>query len=151
MEGALALPRALPSQRRSFHWHHSGSSAFFGPGRRDKEPNAPCRTSKRQKPRFYRKKHTSQHNNTTPHVSGGSTPSLTSARRFWKNYLGHRPLRNAGQDQRGPDDAPSTARLLDGRPVSRCWWALAISARRGRVYGYKFIRSFIHSSGGLGN
>ena len=28
---------------------------------------------------------------------------------------------------------PSTARLLDGRPVFRCWWALANSERRGRV------------------
>ena len=36
---------------------------------------------------------------------------------------------------------PSTARLLDGRPGFRCWWALANSARRGRVYDQ--IHSFI--------
>ena len=31
MEGALALPRALPSQRRNFHWHHSGSYVLLVP------------------------------------------------------------------------------------------------------------------------
>ena len=30
--------------------------------------------------------------------------------------------------------ASATARLFDGRPVFRCWWALANSARRERVY-----------------
>ena len=36
--------------------------------------------------------------------------------------------------QSPPIVASSTVRLLDGRPVFRCWWALANSVRRGRVY-----------------